>query len=368
VVALCGLPMFHANGIMVTGLTPLYAGATVLLATPSGFRTPQLLDNFWRLVEMHRVTLFAAVPTIYAALLDRPVGDADLSSLRFGFCGAAPMPVELFRRFEHRTGVRILEGYGLTEATCSCTVNPPDGVPKVGSVGIRVPYLELKVAETDKDGEIVRECRLNEVGNLLLRGPTVFPGYKDSAANRGLFSRNGWFNTGDLARLDADGYVWLAGRSKDLIIRGGHNIDPALIEECLSLHPDVALVAAVGQPDAYSGELPMAYVTLRGGAKARPHEIRDWARQHIQETGAAPVRVVILDAMPLTAVGKIFKPALRVMAAEQVVVETLRAQGVEANVSGRIDKSLGLVIRVESRDTRIREQLDKFAFALEWGG
>jgi len=361
---LCGLPMFHANGIMVTGLVPLSVGATVLIATPNGFRDQQVIQKFWQLVDTHQVNFFSAVPTIYAALLNIPIGNARVDSLRFGICGAAPMPVDLFRRFEKKSAVRIREGYGLTEATCGCTINP-EGDPKIGSVGLRIPYLEVEVAQTDSTGQVIRKCESYEVGNLLIRGPSVFPGYQDPAANRGLFTHDGWFNTGDLARMDADGYVWLTGRSKDLIIRGGHNIDPAIIEDCLTQHDVVELAAAVSQPDPHSGEVPAAYVTLRPGKKATKCELQTWAREHIAERAAVPVRVEILARMPVTAVGKIFKPDLRVMAAEHAVREALLKNGINAVVHGRMDESWGLVIRVKSGDPAVMEVLGNFSFKLE---
>ena len=136
---LCGLPLFHVNAVMVTGLSNWLAGATVLLAGVQGYRAPKLVPGFWRTVERHRVTYFSAVPTVYAALLDVPTEGANLSSLRYAICGAAPMPPEVFRKFEALTGVKILEGYGLTEGTCASVLNPPAGERRVGAIGLRFP-------------------------------------------------------------------------------------------------------------------------------------------------------------------------------------------------------------------------------------
>jgi len=346
-VVLTGLPLFHANAAILTGLAPLLAGSSLLLAGPDGFRDKALLANFWRLAERFRVTMFSGVPTIYSSLLDHPSGGADLSSLRYGVVGAAPMPVSVFRAFEARTGIRILELYGMTESTCVSTCNPRDGERRIGSIGLRMPWHEVKVAVLDEAGVYQRDAQIGETGVLALRGPTITPGYKQAERNKDLFLPGGWLNSGDLARQDEDGYFWLTGRAKDLIIRGGHNIDPGLIEEALSRHPAVELAAAVGQPDAYAGEVPAAYVTLRSGASASEDELAAFARETVAERPAAPKAVRILDEMPVTAVGKIFKPALREDAAVHAARAALEAAGVEgAGVSAGTDKARGLVVTI----------------------
>ena len=203
-----------------------------------------------------------------------------------------------------------MEGYGLTEATCASTLNPIHGERCVGSIGQQLPGIEVKAVQLDAAGNYLADCAADVVGQLVIRGATVFPGYLDAANNQGLFVEGGWVKTGDLGRRDANGFFWLAGRAKDLIIRGGHNIDPASIEEALQLHPAVALVAAVGRPDAHAGELPVAYVELRAGHTATVEELQAHAAAHIAEKAAIPKDITILDKIPLTAVGKIFKPAL----------------------------------------------------------
>lgn len=310
-VTLCGLPLFHVNGVMVTGLAPLFVGAEVLLATPQGYRNTSLIQNFWKLIERYRVTFFSGVPTIYAGLLQVPSEGHDLSSLRYALCGAAPMPVELIRQFEARTGLKIIEGYGLTEGTCGSCGNPPAGERRPGSIGIRMPYCEVKIAVLDEAGNYLRDAATNEIGNVVLRGITVFKGYLQAGKNQGIFVDGDWFNTGDLGRMDADGYIWLTGRSKDLIIRGGHNIDPQMIEEALHHHPAVGMAAAVGKPDEKAGELPVVYVQLKPGASASEAELIAHAAAHVAEPPAVPKDVWIIDAIPVTAVGKTFKPALR---------------------------------------------------------
>lgn len=307
---LCGLPLFHVNGITVTGLLPFLTGGSVLLATAAGYRGPGVIQNFWKLIEKNDIHVFSGVPTVYSTLLEVPIGDADVRSLRYGICGAAPLSPELLRRFETATGICILEGYGLTEAACASTLNPIRGERRIGSIGRALPGIEVKAVELDAAGNYVRDCANNVVGQLVIRGATVFPGYLDGNNNAGLFLQGGWLKTGDLGRRDASGCFWLAGRAKDLIVRSGHNIDPAVIEEALIQHPAVALAAAVGRPDRLAGELPVAYVELRPGQFVPAADLQAHAAAIIAERAAVPKAVHVIDRMPLTAVGKVFKPAL----------------------------------------------------------
>ena len=275
--AFAALPLFHVNALVVTLLAPLFKGQRASLGgTPRATATPQLFANFWKVVERYRVTFMSGVPTIYAALADRPV-DADISSLRFALVGASPLPKAVRDKFESATGVPLLEGYGLTEATCASArsfVHHP--VP--GAVGQRLPYQQVKTMRAAADGEWV-DVPTGEVGVLAIGGPTVFPGYVVDRGPAGPVLdglgklRRGWLDTGDLARVDEDGFVHLAGRAKDLIIRGGHNIDPAVIENALLAHPEVTAAQAVGRPDVHAGEVPVAFVTLAPGAEATPEEL-----------------------------------------------------------------------------------------------
>ncbi|WP_278618832.1 acyl-CoA synthetase [Ectopseudomonas oleovorans] len=310
-VTLCGLPLFHVNGVIVTGLTAFIGGAEVLLATPQGYRNTTLIGNFWKVIERHKVSFFSGVPTIYAGLLQIPSEGHDLSSLKYALCGAAPMPVELIRQFEAKTGLTLLEGYGLTEGICGSCANPPAGERRPGSIGLPMPYCEVRIKVLDEQGRYLRDAEQDEIGNLCIRGATVFRGYLQASKNADIWVDGDWFNTGDLGRVDADGYIWLTGRSKDLIIRGGHNIDPQMIEEALHKHPAVAMAAAVGKPDEKAGELPVVYVQLKPGAQTSETELLEHAAAHIPERAAVPKDAWIIDAIPLTAVGKTFKPALR---------------------------------------------------------
>jgi fatty-acyl-CoA synthase len=366
-VAFAALPLFHVNALVVTLLAPLFKGQRGVWAGPLGYRDAKLFANFWKMVERYRISFMSGVPTIYAALADRPV-DADISSLRFALVGASPLPKAVRERFESATSVPLLEGYGLTEATCASARSFVDR-PISGSVGQRLPYQKVKTIEVTADGEWV-DLPTGEVGVLAIGGPTVFPGYvvdrqPDGPVLDGLGKlRGGWLDTGDLAWVDDEGFVHLAGRAKDLIIRGGHNIDPAVIENALMAHPAVTAAQAVGRPDVHAGEVPVAFVTLAVGTEATPEELRVWASDRVPEQAAAPKTVTVLDTIPVTLVGKPFKPALRAEATREAIAEALRdvrdVTGVRAVVEG------GAVVTVVgltdgSNKDRIKETLDRFA-------
>ena len=314
-VLLSALPTFHVIAGIASGLAALTAGAQLLLPGVNGYRNPYLLMDFWKIIERHRVNSFSAVPTVLGALLDVPV-NADITSLKYVPCGAAPLPMALIRAFETKANVAIIEGYGMTEATTMIATNPRGGERRPGSVGFRVPYLQIRIASVDAGGTCVRDCGIDEEGEVFLRGPNVVEHYLEDA-NTPPSPIAGWLATGDLGRIDEQGYIWLSGRSKDLIIRSGHNIDPRLIEEALHNHPAIAAAAAVGKPDAYAGEIPMAFVTLRPDQSTTSEELMAFAREHVSERPAAPSEIVILDAMPLTPLGKIYKPTLRDLAKER---------------------------------------------------
>ena len=370
-VTLCGLPLFHVNGVIVTGLTAFIGGAEVLLATPQGYRNPNLIGNFWKIIERHKVSFFSGVPTIYAGLLQVPSEGHDLSSLKYALCGAAPMPVELIRQFESKTGLTLIEGYGLTEGTCGSCANPPAGERRPGSIGLPMPYCEVSIKILDEQGNYLREANRNEIGNLCIRGATVFKGYLQTSKNAGIWVDADWFNTGDLGRVDADGYIWLTGRSKDLIIRGGHNIDPQMIEEALHKHPAVAMAAAVGKPDEKAGELPVVYVQLKPGAEVIEADLLAHAAEHIPERAAIPKDAWIIDAIPLTAVSKTFKPALRFDAIARVYQTALAELDSRLRVDVLSDDQRGQVAHIHLPADQavlaeaVTQRLAGFAVAIE---
>ena len=343
---ICPLPLFHVFAVHVILMAMISSGAHVIFPTPAGYRGEGVFDNFWKLIERWKISFIITVPTAIAALMQRPV-DADVSSVKNAFSGSAPMPLELFRRFEAATGVEVIEGYGMTEATCLISCNPVEGEKKVGSVGLPLPYCDVRILMDTPEGP--RECGVDEVGEICVSNYGVLPGntYTDTDNNRDLFYDQKYLRTGDLGRLDADGYLWITGRAKDLIIRGGHNIDPALIEEALMDHEAIAFVGAVGQPDEHAGELPCAFVELVEGGAVTTDELLAFANERVNERAAIPKYIEIMDEMPKTAVGKVFKPDLRRSAITRVFDAALAGAGLEARISAVIeDKKRGLVAQV----------------------
>ena len=364
---ICPLPLFHVFASHVIIMGAISSGAHVVFPTPQGYRGEGVFDNFWKLVERWKITFIITVPTAVSQLMQRPI-DADVSSIKTAFSGSAPMPTELFRRFEEATGVEVIEGYGLTEATCLVSCNPPLGSKRIGSVGYQFPYTDVKIVK-EENGKL-KECAGDEVGEVCISNPGVFDGstYTDQDKNKDLYYKKKYLRTGDLGRVDADKFLWITGRAKDLIIRGGHNIDPAIIEEALLGHDAVAFAGAIGQPDAHSGELPCTYVELVDGAEISEVELLDYANENIKEPGAKPKHLEVLDELPKTAVGKVFKPDLRKMAITRVYNEALLAKQTDAKVTAVEDnKKLGLTAKVNgaASDEEIVAALQDFAGAWE---
>ena len=383
-VQICPLPMFHVFAAIVSLGASLASGAHVVFPTPQGYRGEGVFDNFWKLIERHKVTFMITVPTALSALMQRKV-DADISTLRIAFCGSSPLPLELYRRFEEAVNAEkgstdvklsICEGYGLTEATCLVSINPPDGEKRVGSIGIPFPYTNVRIVNVATQ----IDCGSDEVGEICVASPGVYDGktYTETAKNADLFypGENSplgksvqYLRTGDLGRIDAEGYLWITGRAKDQIIRGGHNIDPAEIEEALAGHEAVALAGAIGQPDAHAGEIPCVYVELVDGATATEAELMAYAKANIHECAAHPKHLEIMDELPKTAVGKIFKPDLRKRAITRIFNAALANAGVAAEVgSVAEDKKRGLVAHLVKTGTVDAAGVTKAlgAFANPW--
>jgi acyl-CoA synthetase (AMP-forming)/AMP-acid ligase II len=284
---MCPLPLFHVFACHVIIMASIASGAHVVFPTPQGYRGEGVFDNFWKLIERWKITFIITVPTAISAKMQRPV-DADISTVKTAFSGSAPLPIELYRRFQEATGINIIEGYGLTEATCLVSCNPVDGEKKIGSIGITFPYTDVKIVKGTAEGLV--ECGVDEVGEICISNPGVYAGhtYTEAAKNVDLYYKDKYLRTGDLGRFDEDSYLWITGRAKDLIIRGGHNIDPAEIEEALLGHEAVAFAGAIGQPDAHAGELPCAFVELVEGASATAEELLDYCKIHVHERAAIP--------------------------------------------------------------------------------
>ena len=373
----CGLPWFHVNAVIVTGFTVFCYGHTLVLGTPAGYKGNMLIPNFWKIIEHYKISFFSCVPTILQFLLSVPNKGIDISSLEFAICGAAPLSVKLFNDFEKHSGVKLLEGYGFTEGTCANSGNPPNGTRKVGSIGLRFPFHQLKVVILDDDGTYFRDANTNEIGIIVASGRNVFPGYKEAIHNKNIWVDDGekqWYNTGDMGREDEDHYFWLTGRKKELIIRGGHNIDPKSIEEPLAKHPAVAAVAAVGRPDKRVGELPVAYIQLKPNQQISEEELLAYGKQNISERAAQPKRIYLLDELPLTAVGKVFKPKLSDLQNMEVSRAELDAldlfDTLELHVTLTSDRGRVTYIKATSKDGKdytntIQQTLSEYTFPFE---
>jgi fatty-acyl-CoA synthase len=314
-----GYPLFHVAGVLPASLASLSAGVEVIIPTTTLLRNRQVMANYWKLVEKYRPTSLSAVPTVLAALANVPLDGADISSIRYCRTGAAVLPPELAARFERQFGLHVHESLGMTEMAGISTITPPGVIGPPGCVGLRLPWTQIRIVALDAHGNASEQALpRGEQGMVLFKSPNLFSGFVDPADNAGTLTADGWLATGDLGWIDEEERLNLSGRSKDLIIRSGHNIDPKTIEDALGAHPAVQLCAAVGAPDAYAGELPVAFATLVPGAAASEAELLAFTAARVDEAPAKPRSVVVIEQMPMTNVGKIFKPELRALAARRV--------------------------------------------------
>jgi fatty-acyl-CoA synthase len=310
-----GFPLFHVAGAFVYGLALLAVGARQVLPTLSGMRNTAFVQRYWRFCEREGVTHLACVPTVLASLLAVPV-DADIARVRAAYTGGSPLPTELAQRFEAGTGIAVRNILGMTECAGLVSIEPLHAPRVPGSAGWRLPFTEVHtVPWRDGEAKLDERCAPGETGVVVLRGPHMSPGYLDAKRNAGMFEQ-GWIVSGDLGHVDAEGRVHITGRAKDVIIRGSHNIDPGLVEDAFLAHPAVAQCAVVAEPDAYAGEVPAAFVVLRAGAAVDADALLREVAPAVYERPAVPKRVVVVEALPLTAIGKVFKPALRLRAIE----------------------------------------------------
>lgn len=306
----CASPAFHVHGVAVSQLTTFALGGTAILPTSGGWRGAGVIDNFWTLATQFDVTSVPLLPTIANRLVQNPSAVPDEHPLRWVSCGSAPLSADTAERFRRLTGVAIAEGYGLTE-TSGASVTCPRGVePVPGTIGPTAPYTQARIVRPRADGGL-DDCAQGEAGELLLRGPTLFAGYLDPRQDDGVLIEDGWFRTGDLAREDERGYLQITGRAKDLIIRGGHNIDPAPVEEALHHHPSVLEASVVGRPDPDAGEVPVAYVVVATDPPFVLEDLIAHMRTAVGERASLPRDYVIIDELPRSAVGKVSKSRLR---------------------------------------------------------
>jgi fatty-acyl-CoA synthase len=346
---LFGMPLFHVGGSLTQVLLTLSSGGSLVVLSPSGWRNPNAVKNIWGLVERFKPEALSSVPTVLAATLAVPPDNADISSLKYAAGGGSAIPVAVGSAIQEKLKLPVVEVYGMTETSSVHTLAYPSRPIRLGSVGLPMPYARVRIVQLDADGRLIRDCAPDEIGVVIMAGPGVFGGYLNDDHNKGAFVDGVWVNSGDLGRLDADGYLWITGRAKDLVIRGGHNIDPAPIEEIMFRHPAVGFAAVVGQPDAYAGELPVGYVQLKPGATVEPGELETWVRERTPERAAVPVQVIPIDPMPVTGVGKVFKPQLRWDAAQRVftkVLAPLAARGIDCKVKVGAHGSHGSIAAV----------------------
>lgn len=340
-----GFPLFHVAGAFVYGLSTLSAGGTLIIPGRLGMRNQTFVRGIWQQVERCGITVIGAVPTVLTAINGLAV-DADISSLRWFLTGGSPLPTELADATERKTGKGVRNILGMTECAGAIAVEPVHGPRTPLSCGLPMPFSEVAIlGETNGEADPALQLPPGETGIIALRGPNVSAGYSDPARNAGTFLPGGWLVSGDLGRLDDEGRLFVTGRKKDIIIRGAHNIDPQMIEDALLAHPDVENAAAIGMPDAYSGELPVAFVTLRGGATLDGSALITFLRDRIEDPVALPKRISVTGALPLTPVGKIFKPALR----REAIVWAIEAAASEAGLqSGDLTVEVG-----ETLDTMV---------------
>lgn len=331
-----GFPLFHVAGAFVYGLSALLSGAQLVLPTRLGLRNAAFVSRYWSFVERHRVSLLAAVPTVIATLLGTDPAGANLGGVRALLTGGSPLPTELAGAFEQRFAIPVRNILGMTECAGVVSIEPFHGARTPGSCGLALPYTEVQAFQDDGS-----PCAPGVTGILRLRGPNVGPGYTDPRRNAGTFTADGWLVSGDIGHVDDQGRIFVTGRAKDLIIRSSHNIDPQAIEEALLTHPAVQMAAAVGEPDEYAGELPVAYVTLQPGTSATVDALQEHAHRTIHERPALPKRIEIVDSLPMTAIGKLYKPALRARACERVMRERLARSGLDSLAQVRVEDGGG---------------------------
>jgi long-chain acyl-CoA synthetase len=307
------IPLFH-----VYANAGMQSGAFVSGNTLSLIPNPRDIRDVLRSIHKDRPTFFVSVPTLFIALLNHPdvkMGKVDFKSIKLCISGAAPLMAETKKSFEELTGGRILEGYSLTEAMMACTVNPALGVKKIGSIGMPLPDVEVRIADPDS-GE--KGLPTGEVGEVLIRAPQLMQGYwqnpEETAAVLQVHGEGGpWLHTGDLGYMDEDGYIFIVDRKKDVIKPSGFQVWPREVEEVISSHPAILEVGVAGVPDDYQGEAVKAWVILRPGGQATADEIRQYCRQKLAAY-KVPKHVEFREGLPKSMVGKVLR---RVLAQEE---------------------------------------------------
>lgn len=295
-------PLFHAMGLTVSMLAVVLLGATAAIQPKLDFA------EFLKANEKYRATMVSGAPALHYMLVNDPRTEKyDLSSWKVAMSGSAPLPVELIRKFEEKFKIPMVEAYGLTEVTTAATANPVFGIRKPGSVGLPLPGLEVKIFD-DQDREVPR----GEVGEIVICGPAVMKGYYNNPEATGETLRGGWLHTGDLGKVDEDGYFYILDRKKDMIICSGYNVYPREVEELLHTHPAVLEAAVIGIPDPKRGESPMAFVILKPGQKASEEELIQFCKENLAAYKVIKA-VRFVEEFPRNPNRKVLKRELREM-------------------------------------------------------
>lgn len=300
--ALAIMPFFHVYGMNGLMNLSIYLAATLVLIPQPEIKT--IVDA----IVAERPTFFTGVPALFTALNNyRGIDQVDLTSIKAMFSGAAPLPVEVLEKFEARTGARIAEAYGMTEASSVTHVNPRKGLRKLGSIGVPIIGTEARVMDLD---DPTREAGPNQIGELLVKGPQVMSGYWHAPEETAAALQDGWLRTGDIARMDEDGYFYIVDRKKDMILTAGYNVYPREVEEVLYQHPKVQQAAVIGLPDGMRGEKVVAYLVLKEGETARAAEIRAFCRERLAPY-KQPRTIVFRNSLPQALTGKVLRRQLR---------------------------------------------------------
>jgi long-chain acyl-CoA synthetase len=298
----CALPLFHIYAMTVVMLASVLSGSTNILLPR--FELKAALN----IVRKYHPTLFHGVPTMYVAFNNAPnVEGYGFHSLKCCMSGGAPLPVEVQQKFEALTGGKLVEGYGLTETSPVTHTNPLFGARKVGSIGVPIPDTDAKIVDLETG---TRDLPVGEIGEVVIRGPQVMKGYWNKPEETANALRNGWLYTGDIGKMDEDGFFYIVDRKKDMIIAGGFNVYPREVEEVLFEHPKIKEAAVIGVPDAYRGETVKAFVVPQDGATLTPDEIIAFCRERLAAY-KVPRLIEFRDALPKTGVGKYLRRALR---------------------------------------------------------
>jgi long-chain acyl-CoA synthetase len=303
------LPLCHSFGIATMNNGLFRTGRTVLLNSFD-------LDAIFSSIEKYQANLMAGVPTMYVYMLLYPEPKKyNLSSMKYWISGSAPLSLATWNQFKEVFGFEIIEGWGLTEAGANNSVNPFDGIKKVGSIGLPMNGTQLRIVDTQGN-----ELNPGQQGEIVIRGPQIMKGYWHKPEETAEMIRDGWLHTGDVGYIDYDGYYWITDRLKDLIIKGGENISPRAIEEVLYTHPKVSEAAVIGMKDDIYGENIMAFLVLHPGETATTQEIIEYCRSKLNNF-LLPKEVVFLQAFPKNLVGKILKKELRKIAESKIISE-----------------------------------------------